>query len=202
MTKLPDLRLMIPGPGQIDDDVIAVMGRPIAAHYGPDFSALYWETIGLMQKVFRTQSDVLFHFCSGQAAIEAGMGSLFAPDESILIVNNGFFGQRMVVLAEALGLHIVQLKANCRTWLWRKWWNSWCRGNRRNMQSKPWSARNRFSRLQYSGKCCRCCRFSPCVRVWHLQLIGNLLWHPAWLGRNARSSGRLTQCCPRFTFST
>ncbi len=111
MTKLPALRLMIPGPGQIDDDVIAIMGRPIAAHYGPDWATLYKETIDLMKKVFLTQSDVLFHFCSGQAAVEAGMGSLFAPDESVLIVNNGFFGHRLGILAEALGLNKVELTA-------------------------------------------------------------------------------------------
>ncbi len=102
---------MIPGPGEIDDDIMSVMGRPIAAHYGPDFAKLYWETIGLMQRVFGTTADTLFLFSSGQGAVEAAIGSLFAPDEQVLIINNGFFGERLQLLAQALGLRAVPVTA-------------------------------------------------------------------------------------------
>jgi alanine-glyoxylate transaminase/serine-glyoxylate transaminase/serine-pyruvate transaminase len=80
------------------------MGRPIAAHYGPDWAKLYRETATMMQYAFGTTGDVLFLFCSGGGAVEAAIGSLFAPGEEVLIVNNGFFGQRLMMIAEALGL--------------------------------------------------------------------------------------------------
>lgn len=112
MASLPHFKLMIPGPGAIDDDIIDVMGRPIAAHYGPDWARLYWETVRLMQQVFVTNADVLFLFSSGQGAIEAAIGSLFAPGEQVIIVHNGFFGQRLLMLTEALGLQAVLVTAD------------------------------------------------------------------------------------------
>lgn len=111
MKLLPEYKLMIPGPRGIDDDIIQVMGRPLAAHYGPEWAILYRETIQLMQRVFCTKNDVLFLFNSGMGGLEAALSSLFARGDQILIINNGFFGQRLTKLAEAVGLEPVSVTA-------------------------------------------------------------------------------------------
>ena len=112
MANLPDYRLMIPGPAELDDEVIAVMGQQIHAHYGPDWVALYRETIALMQQALGTTADVLLLLCSGSGAMEAAVGSLFAPGEQVLIVNNGFFGQRLTIITQAVGIEVVPAPAD------------------------------------------------------------------------------------------
>ena len=112
MVSLSDYRLMIPGPAGMDDEIVGVMGRPIAAHYGPDWAALFHETADLMKQTFVTKTaDLVFLFCSGGGAVEASIASLFAPGEKVLVVNNGLFGDRFVMFAETLGLQHVSVKA-------------------------------------------------------------------------------------------
>lgn len=107
MANLPDYRLMIPGPAEMDDEVVAVMGQQIHAHYGPDWVQLYRETIELMQQAFATTADVLFLLSSGSGAMEAAVGSLFTPGERVLIVSNGFFGQRLTTITQALDIEVI-----------------------------------------------------------------------------------------------
>ena len=110
MVHLPEYILMIPGPAGMDDDIVSVMGRPIAAHYGPDWAALFQETTEMMKKVFVTESaDLVFLSCSGGGAVEAAVASLFSPGERILVVNNGLFGDRFIMLAETLGLRALSV---------------------------------------------------------------------------------------------
>ena len=112
MANLPDYKLMIPGPAEMDDEVIAVMGQQISAHYGPAWVELYRETIALMQQAFGTTADVLLLLSSGSGAMEAAVGSLFAPGEQVLIVNNGFFGQRLTTITQAVGIEVVLATAD------------------------------------------------------------------------------------------
>jgi alanine-glyoxylate transaminase/serine-glyoxylate transaminase/serine-pyruvate transaminase len=103
---------MIPGPVEMDDDLMAVMGRQTAAHYGPGWVNLYRETVDLMQQAFvTTEAEVLFLFSSGTGGLEAAIGSLFARGERVLIVNNGFFGQRLANITQALGIGVVMVTA-------------------------------------------------------------------------------------------
>jgi alanine-glyoxylate transaminase/serine-glyoxylate transaminase/serine-pyruvate transaminase len=112
MANLPDYKLMIPGPAELDDEVVAVMGQQIHAHYGPAWVQLYRETIAFMQQAFGTTADVLFLLSSGSGAMEAAVGSLFAPGEQVLIVSNGFFGERLTTITQALEIEVVLATAD------------------------------------------------------------------------------------------
>jgi alanine-glyoxylate transaminase/serine-glyoxylate transaminase/serine-pyruvate transaminase len=105
------LRLMIPGPVTVEDDVLHEMGSPVQAHYGPQWTAIYKETTGLLQQVFRTQGDVHILIGSGSAGLDAAVGSMTAPGDTILIGSNGFFGQRLVAIGQAYGLNVVAVEA-------------------------------------------------------------------------------------------
>lgn len=108
---LPKRKLMIPGPAEVEDHVLAAMGEQVAAHYGPEWAELYGETIAGLKGVFGTEGDVFLLAGPGNAGVEAVMATLFAPGERVLIGNNGFFGDRMGEIARSRGLDVVEVTA-------------------------------------------------------------------------------------------
>ena len=102
--------LMIPGPVSVDDDVLEALARPVRAHYGDGWTALYKRAVAGMREVFRTEGDVFLLFGSGMAGVEMCLASVLAPGDEVLVGANGLFGLRMADVARANGLevHLVQ----------------------------------------------------------------------------------------------
>jgi len=100
-------KLMIPGPVDVEDDVLAAMSRPTMPHYGTEWLEIYYDVIAMLKQVFQTESDVLIMAGPGSAALEAALGSLLAPGDLVCIPVSGFFGRRLVQLANAHGLHVL-----------------------------------------------------------------------------------------------
>jgi len=110
MTKT-NLKLMIPGPVQPEDAVLHAMGGPVQPHYGPAFRDYYYETTGLLKKVFNTGGDVFLLVGSGSSAIDACIGSLVASGKKMIIGINGFFGLRMKEIAESYNIEVLPVSA-------------------------------------------------------------------------------------------
>jgi alanine-glyoxylate transaminase/serine-glyoxylate transaminase/serine-pyruvate transaminase len=106
-----ELMLMIPGPIQPGANVLAAMGSPVRAHYGPEWTGFYNATIALLGKLFGTSGSVFLMVGSGSCAIDACLGSAFSSGEKIIIGNNGFFGERLMAIAESYGLEWVVVDA-------------------------------------------------------------------------------------------
>ena len=111
MNNRKPLRLMIPGPVSVHPKVQEVMGYPVQPHYGPAFRDLYLETQALLREVFNTTGDVLIMAGSGTAAIDASIGSLLCSGQKIVVGSNGFFGERLIEIAESYGLDVVKVCA-------------------------------------------------------------------------------------------
>ena len=104
------LRLMIPGPIELDPKVLAIMSEPLVAHYGEEWTAFYKETTGLLQKIFQTGGDVFLLPGSGSAALDAALGSTLFPDGKVLIPQNGFFGERLEEIARSYTPNVYTIK--------------------------------------------------------------------------------------------
>jgi alanine-glyoxylate transaminase/serine-glyoxylate transaminase/serine-pyruvate transaminase len=102
---------MIPGPVEVDESVLAEMGAPVAAHYGPEWTALYKDTTARMKQVFRTEGDVFLLVSSGSGGLEAAIASLLIPGQRVLVGVNGFFGERLATIARSRGLEVVPVSA-------------------------------------------------------------------------------------------
>ncbi|MCP4536436.1 MAG: alanine--glyoxylate aminotransferase family protein [Chloroflexi bacterium] len=111
MKQLPTYKLMIPGPAELDETVLQATAQQTAAHYGTAWVDLHRETSSLLRDVFLTTGDIFLLFCSGSGGVEAALNTLFAPDERVLVVDNGFFGQRLCAIAQSLGLDVVTVSA-------------------------------------------------------------------------------------------
>ena len=76
--------LLIPGPTEVPPEVLAVMGRPILAHYMDEWLELYNETISMLKKLFRTKNDVLIITGSCSAALEAAICGIIEPGDKVI----------------------------------------------------------------------------------------------------------------------
>jgi alanine-glyoxylate transaminase / serine-glyoxylate transaminase / serine-pyruvate transaminase len=110
MAGLP-LKLMIPGPIQPAPEVMEAMGGPVQPHYGSEFTGFYKETIQLLKQVFNTDGDVFLMNGSGSVGLDACIGSALSTGEKILVGINGFFGERLVNIAEENGLVVIPVEA-------------------------------------------------------------------------------------------
>jgi len=102
-------KLMIPGPVDVEDEVLAAMARPVIPHYGPDWLNVYNDVLSMLKQVFQTKNDILLIPGPGSAALDAAMGSMMALGDLVCIPVNGFFGQRLVHIAQANGLNVLQV---------------------------------------------------------------------------------------------
>lgn len=102
---------MIPGPVEVSPQVLAALSQPVEAHYGPVWVEKYNTTIRLLKAVYNTTHDVFLMPGSGSLSIDAAIGSGLKAGEKIIIGNNGFFGDRLVSIAEQNGFQVVQVTA-------------------------------------------------------------------------------------------
>lgn len=88
------VRLLTPGPTSLPDRVRLAMARDMVHHRKPAFKALLAEVQTQLQELFGTAQPVLNLAASGTGAMSGTVANLFAPGESVLVVEGGKFGQR------------------------------------------------------------------------------------------------------------
>lgn len=104
--------LMIPGPIELDPEILAEMSTPLVAHYGPEWVKYHNETVQIVKQVFRTQKSDLFLMPGpGSLAIEAALSSLVSDGSKILVLNNGFFGERWLKVCQSYTQQVVTIEA-------------------------------------------------------------------------------------------
>jgi len=103
------VKLMIPGPVDIPEEVRDAMAVPAMPHYGDAWIRLYGETQEMAKRVFGTHNDLYIMPGPGTMALEAALGSALEPGDTILIPSNGFFAERLQTMAKGLGLQVLSL---------------------------------------------------------------------------------------------
>lgn len=94
------LRLMIPGPTDVSETVLEVMGEPVRAHYGADWLVLHRETIAMLRQIIGTTGKIFMIPGSGSAANEAALNSVLRDGEKVIVGSNGNFGERLTQMVE------------------------------------------------------------------------------------------------------
>lgn len=103
------IKLMIPGPVEVHPDVLKAVSNPVEPHYGAAWIDKYARVIALLKQIFNTKNDVFLMAGSGTCAIDACIGSALRSGEKVIIGNNGFFGDRLVSIAKANALNVVEV---------------------------------------------------------------------------------------------
>ena len=108
----PDRTLMGPGPSPVHPRVLRAMSTPLVGHLDPSFVELMDEVQELLRYTFRTDNQWTIPVSgTGSASMEAAIGNLVEPDETMLVPTNGYFGGRMASMARRAGGEVVTVDA-------------------------------------------------------------------------------------------
>ncbi|HJO74108.1 MAG TPA: alanine--glyoxylate aminotransferase family protein [Rhodospirillales bacterium] len=109
--KSSTYRLRLPGPTAVPECVRMAMTAPMVSHRGPEFKEILIEAATHAQPVFGTSNDVLFFASSGTGVMEASLANILGEGDKALVVSNGQFGERFMLIAESLGLQAEAIEA-------------------------------------------------------------------------------------------
>jgi len=105
--------LMIPGPIEVDEEVLAIMGEPPLSHVSPGFIEEFGQAIQRTREIFLSKD--------GQPFILSGSGALgwdfisanfVAPGEKVLVISTGYFSDRWADCLKSYKADVTVLKAD------------------------------------------------------------------------------------------
>nr|WP_218836477.1 alanine--glyoxylate aminotransferase family protein [Halobaculum salinum] len=103
---------MGPGPSDVHPRVLRAMATPLVGHLDPAFVEMMDETQELLRYAFRTDNQWTIPVSgTGSASMEAAIGNLVEPGETMLVPTNGYFGGRMAEMARRAGGEVVEVDA-------------------------------------------------------------------------------------------
>ncbi len=103
---------MIPGPVEFEPAVLAALGAPTTSHLAPNFIEAFGQTLERTRQVFLSESGQPFILAgSGTLAMDSAAANLVEPGDKVLVVNTGYFGDRMGDILERYGAQVTHLRA-------------------------------------------------------------------------------------------
>lgn len=108
----PSPRLLLgPGPSDANPRVLTVMTTPLLGHLDPQFLEIMGETQEMTRQVYRTKNRLTFPIsATGTAGMETCLVNLVEPGDRVIIATMGYFGNRMVEIAERTRAEVKVLK--------------------------------------------------------------------------------------------
>ena len=85
--------LLTPGPTNIPQDLLDVMGKDIIHHRTPEFRDKMKDINENLKLAFKTKSDVYTMTSSGTGAMEAAVVNFFSTGDKVIVLNTGYFGE-------------------------------------------------------------------------------------------------------------
>lgn len=100
--------LMIPGPVEVDTEVLSAMSRPLVGHTSPAFIETFGSCLDSLRDVFAAPDGQPFVVAgSGTLAMEMAVANLVEPGERAVVAESGYFSLRM---ADILSRHGAQVE--------------------------------------------------------------------------------------------
>ena len=111
MPPLPEPRLLLgPGPSPVHPRVLEALSRPPVGYLDPELFALLAKIEDGLRGLFQTQNAYTIPLTgTGMAGMEFCLDNLIEPGETVVVAVNGFFGARMVQVAERFGANLVRV---------------------------------------------------------------------------------------------
>lgn len=105
------LKLMIPGPTPVPEQVLLAMAKHPIGHRSPEFSEIMAEVNENLKWLHQTKNDVLTVTASGTGVMEAGIINFLSAGDRVLVGSNGKFGDRWAKISTAFGLEVDTITA-------------------------------------------------------------------------------------------
>lgn len=107
--------VMIPGPTPVVESIRTEMGRPIQAFGDPRFVADYKKLIEDLGSLFNCSGMTFPLAGTGTLAMEMAIANTTKRGDNVLVVSNGFFGDRFIEICERKGLNVDVISAEWGT---------------------------------------------------------------------------------------
>ncbi len=106
-----DRLLLGPGPSTPYPEAVEALTRPVLGHLDPEYLGVIGEIGDRLRAVFRTRNELTLPVSgTGSAGMEACLGSLLEPDETVVVGVNGYFGERLCEVARRGGAEVVRVE--------------------------------------------------------------------------------------------
>jgi aspartate aminotransferase-like enzyme len=86
------------------------MAQPIVYHRGPEFQTVLRRLFERLPQVFRTTNPVVLMTASGSGAMDSAVANLVSPEDRVLVVSAGYFGERWAQILRAYGADLVHVR--------------------------------------------------------------------------------------------
>jgi aspartate aminotransferase-like enzyme len=106
-----DVLVMIPGPTPVVAPIREQMGREIQAFGDPRFVKLYKALIDDLGRLFNCSGKTFPLAGTGTLAMEMAIANTTKRGDNVLVITNGFFGDRFIEICERKGLNVDVLGA-------------------------------------------------------------------------------------------
>lgn len=103
--------LLIPGPTPVVDSIYDAMASETRGHTDPRFVAIYKNAIEQTRTMLQTDGEVFVVAGSGTIAMEMALVNTVVAGEKILVISQGYFGDRFITLGQAFGIEVDVLQA-------------------------------------------------------------------------------------------
>jgi alanine-glyoxylate transaminase / serine-glyoxylate transaminase / serine-pyruvate transaminase len=106
------VRLMVPGPVEVETSVLREMSIAQVAHYSEEAISLYNECVNNLKLIAGDikNTDVFILVGSGSIAMDSCLASVVGNNDKILVATNGNFGDRLTVQAKCIGADVSELR--------------------------------------------------------------------------------------------
>ncbi|MCD8826127.1 alanine--glyoxylate aminotransferase family protein [Staphylococcus gallinarum] len=104
--------LLTPGPTPVPDQILHATQLPMVGHRSSDFETIAEEAFRALKPVFGSENEVMILTSSGTSSLEASMLNLANPEDDIVIIVSGAFGNRFKQIAETYyeNVHIFEVE--------------------------------------------------------------------------------------------
>ena len=103
-------RLLTPGPVPLPPEVLSILGQPLLHHRTKEFTKILKEVFNDLPLIFETQQPVFIQTAVGTGLMESALINTLSPQDHVLVVNAGKFGERWTKMAKALHLQVQEIK--------------------------------------------------------------------------------------------
>ncbi|MCK9364301.1 MAG: alanine--glyoxylate aminotransferase family protein [Syntrophales bacterium] len=109
--NVPHRLLLGPGPSAVHPRVLRTMSAPLVGYLDPAWLALMDEEQQLLRKVFQTENTLTLPMTgTGSAGMETAYCNFVEPGDTVMILCNGYFSDRMCEMAKIYGANVIRIE--------------------------------------------------------------------------------------------
>ena len=103
--------LMIPGPIEFDPAVLSALGAPTTGHLAPNFIEAFGQALERTRTLFQCAEGQPFVLAgTGTLGMDTACANLVEPGDNALVVNTGYFGDRIGAILERYGAKVTHIR--------------------------------------------------------------------------------------------